>query len=175
MGPTALLPLRRKACLKNPTASARFEPANLGTKGQHATSRPPKPLPLRLPLPYPFQSVCHFCLALSVSPLLLHITSVLPLAFKILRRDGHNNMMIAKDRSPKKRQWEEMHNKRTDVVRLWHSEDRVKVMRMGMYCRGSVERGRCWWLMETEGRVAQDGFNFASHTSIHLAHSLPPQ
>jgi hypothetical protein len=44
---TALLPLRRKACwgffaLKNPTASAGFEPANLGTKGQHATSRPPK-------------------------------------------------------------------------------------------------------------------------------------
>jgi hypothetical protein len=29
---------------KNPTASAGFEPANLGTKGQHATSRPPKPL-----------------------------------------------------------------------------------------------------------------------------------
>ena len=28
--------------LKNPTASAGFEPANLGTKGQHATSRPPK-------------------------------------------------------------------------------------------------------------------------------------
>ena len=27
---------------KNPTASARFEPANLGTKGQHATPRPPK-------------------------------------------------------------------------------------------------------------------------------------
>ena len=25
-------------------ASAGFEPANLGTKGQHATSRPPKPL-----------------------------------------------------------------------------------------------------------------------------------
>ena len=50
MGPTALLPLRRKACwgffppLKNPTASAGFEPANLGTKGQHATPRPPKPL-----------------------------------------------------------------------------------------------------------------------------------
>jgi len=37
MGPTALLPLRRKA-------SAGFEPANLGTKGQHATPRPPKPL-----------------------------------------------------------------------------------------------------------------------------------
>jgi len=31
MGPTALLPLRGK------------EPANLGTKGQHATPRPPKP------------------------------------------------------------------------------------------------------------------------------------
>ena len=30
--------------LKNPTASAGFEPANLGTKGQHATSRPPKQL-----------------------------------------------------------------------------------------------------------------------------------
>jgi hypothetical protein len=30
--------------LKNPTASAGFEPANLGTKGQHATLRPPKPL-----------------------------------------------------------------------------------------------------------------------------------
>ena len=29
---------------KNPTASAGFEPANLGTKGQHATSAPPKPL-----------------------------------------------------------------------------------------------------------------------------------
>jgi len=36
MGPTALFPLRRKACWgffgpKNPTASAGFEPANLGT------------------------------------------------------------------------------------------------------------------------------------------------
>ena len=30
--------------LKNPTVLAGFEPANLGTKGQHATSRPPKPL-----------------------------------------------------------------------------------------------------------------------------------
>ena len=29
---------------KNPTASAGCEPMNLGTKGQHATSRPPKPL-----------------------------------------------------------------------------------------------------------------------------------
>jgi hypothetical protein len=30
--------------LKNPTASAGFEPANLGTKGHHTTSRPQKPL-----------------------------------------------------------------------------------------------------------------------------------
>ena len=30
--------------LKNPTASARFEPANLGTKVQHANCRTPKPL-----------------------------------------------------------------------------------------------------------------------------------
>jgi len=49
MGPTALLLLRRKAYWgffrpKNPIASAGFEPANLGTKGQHATARPPKPI-----------------------------------------------------------------------------------------------------------------------------------
>jgi hypothetical protein len=41
MGQTALLSLRRKACReffrpKNPTASAGFVPANLGTRGQHA-------------------------------------------------------------------------------------------------------------------------------------------
>ena len=46
--PRATLPPRRAEdfllTLKNPTASAGFEPANLGTKGQHATSRPPKPL-----------------------------------------------------------------------------------------------------------------------------------
>ena len=30
--------------LKNPTSSAGFELANLGTKGQHTTPRPPKPL-----------------------------------------------------------------------------------------------------------------------------------
>ena len=34
--------------LKNPKVSAGFEPANLGTKGQHATSRPSKPLILHL-------------------------------------------------------------------------------------------------------------------------------
>ena len=50
MGPIILLPFRRKACwgfflspFKNLTASAGFEPVNLGTKGQHATSAPPKP------------------------------------------------------------------------------------------------------------------------------------
>ena len=42
--------------LKNPTASARFEPAKLGTKGQHATSRPPKPLKLELGI-YVLQSL----------------------------------------------------------------------------------------------------------------------
>ena len=36
--------LRIFFALKNLTTSAGFEPANLGTKGQHATSRPPKPL-----------------------------------------------------------------------------------------------------------------------------------
>ena len=30
--------------LKNPTASAGFKPVNLGAKGQHSNSRPPKPL-----------------------------------------------------------------------------------------------------------------------------------
>jgi hypothetical protein len=49
MEPTALLFLRRKACWeffrpKNPTASAGCEPTKLGTKSQHGTSRPPKPL-----------------------------------------------------------------------------------------------------------------------------------
>ena len=39
-----LLPFRRKACCKNPTVSVGFEPANLGIRGQHATSTPPKPL-----------------------------------------------------------------------------------------------------------------------------------
>ena len=36
--------LRISFTLKNPTALAGSEPANLGTKGQHAISRPPKPL-----------------------------------------------------------------------------------------------------------------------------------
>jgi hypothetical protein len=41
-----LLTLRGRIifALENPTASDGFEPANFGTKGQHATSRQPKPL-----------------------------------------------------------------------------------------------------------------------------------
>jgi len=44
MGPTALLPLRRKTCWgyfrpKNRTASAGFEPESLVSKGQHANPR----------------------------------------------------------------------------------------------------------------------------------------
>jgi hypothetical protein len=35
-------------CPKNPTDSAGCETANLGTKGQHATSRPPKSLDVTL-------------------------------------------------------------------------------------------------------------------------------
>ena len=73
MGRTALLPLRRKACWglfrpKNPTASAGFEPAILGTRGSNPrswvpeastlTTRPPKPLPTELPGP-PIRTRCH--------------------------------------------------------------------------------------------------------------------
>jgi hypothetical protein len=49
--------LRTFFALKNPTASAGFEAANLGSKGQHATPRPQKPLETELQL---FQSVCWF-------------------------------------------------------------------------------------------------------------------
>ena len=45
---------RRRAedffALENPAASAGFEPANLGTKGQHATPRPPKPILMNYPV-----------------------------------------------------------------------------------------------------------------------------
>jgi hypothetical protein len=49
MGPRLYFPSEgRRAedfyALKNPTASAGFEAANLSTKGQHATPRTPKPL-----------------------------------------------------------------------------------------------------------------------------------
>jgi hypothetical protein len=47
MGPTVYFPSKGRLAedifaLKNPTASAGFEPANLGTRGQRATPRPPK-------------------------------------------------------------------------------------------------------------------------------------
>ena len=66
--PKCRLPLRRKAGwgffspLKNPTASAGFEPANLGTKGQHATPRPPKPLKVIYWILNSLCSVRCFCL-----------------------------------------------------------------------------------------------------------------
>ena len=41
--------------LKNPTTSAGFEPANFGTTGQHATSRPLKPLALHIVMSYILQ------------------------------------------------------------------------------------------------------------------------
>jgi len=49
MGPKAYFPSEgRRAedffAFQNPTALTGFEPANLGTKGQHATPRPLKPL-----------------------------------------------------------------------------------------------------------------------------------
>jgi hypothetical protein len=53
--------------LKNPTASAGFEPSNLGTKGQHATPRPPKPLFIRL---YSLSDFGYFGRIRSVSKLL---------------------------------------------------------------------------------------------------------
>jgi hypothetical protein len=42
--------LRIFFALKNLTASAGFQPANLGTKGQHVTLRPPKPLMFIYPI-----------------------------------------------------------------------------------------------------------------------------
>ena len=42
-GTNGFTSLRKDGVLKNSKASTGFEPSNLGTKGQHATSRPPKP------------------------------------------------------------------------------------------------------------------------------------
>jgi hypothetical protein len=49
---------------KNPTASAGFEPENLGSNGQQATSRPPKPLWLTL--------YCHLLVNTETLNLLRH-------------------------------------------------------------------------------------------------------
>jgi hypothetical protein len=48
--------------LKNPTASAGFEHTNLGTKGQHATPRPPKPLSFSISCSVVFYYVLLYCL-----------------------------------------------------------------------------------------------------------------
>ena len=59
MGTTVYFPSEgRRAesffALKNPTATAGFEPTYLGTKGQHATPRPLKPLKnVLIPSPVP--------------------------------------------------------------------------------------------------------------------------
>ena len=46
---------------KNPTASAGFEPANLGTKGQHATARPPKPIVCMYMMENMYRLMLNFC------------------------------------------------------------------------------------------------------------------
>jgi len=79
MGQTALLPLRRKACWgffrpKNPTASTGFEPADLGTKGQHATPRPPKLSEVRV---HPVISSCNQLLHSSHPPDSRYVVSFL--------------------------------------------------------------------------------------------------
>jgi hypothetical protein len=46
--------------LKNPTASAGFEPADLGTKGQHTTCGPPKSLILNLIIAFEASGIQKF-------------------------------------------------------------------------------------------------------------------
>jgi hypothetical protein len=63
--------------LKNPKASAGFEPTNLGTRGQHASSRPPKPLNSCLTYPAPKVYAPYYIVIcdLSGSTKLFHIIS----------------------------------------------------------------------------------------------------
>ena len=66
--------------LKNPIATAGFEPANLGAKGQHATSRPPKLLKFTINLCFniPYSVICIFvshCIDQSISFYLKHFGS----------------------------------------------------------------------------------------------------
>jgi hypothetical protein len=77
MGSTALLPLRKKACWgffrpKNPMASAVCEPANLGTKDQHTTSRPPKPLTNVYNLCVLLKPALHICMSAVPHSLKVH-------------------------------------------------------------------------------------------------------
>jgi len=76
MGPTAYFPSKERGAenffaLKNPTASAGFEPANLGTKRQHATPRPPKPLGKT----YKFKTPCKMTVMYKQILKLLQISS----------------------------------------------------------------------------------------------------
>jgi hypothetical protein len=76
---------------KNPTTSAGFEPANLGTKGQHAISRPPK---LELEENPPFQDVWKEHLKLLI--LFLYYSFNTFLTFKNLAsyiQDGRNAIL----------------------------------------------------------------------------------
>jgi hypothetical protein len=82
--------------LKNPTTSAGFEPANLGTKGQHATPRPLKPLLMDLILCYNVESsdmsfTKHLLIAPTQCTMLIHYIHLLfpyirfGIAFTIIR------------------------------------------------------------------------------------------
>jgi hypothetical protein len=84
--------------LKNPTASAAFEPANLGIKGQHATPRPPKPLKLSsvlVPKPRGQSRLRYFYLAalhLFIHQYLLRNTQVLDSAHRTVFQDSNNSL-----------------------------------------------------------------------------------
>jgi hypothetical protein len=53
---------------RNPTAFAGFEPSNLGTKGQHATSRPPKALIIIINILYFVSFACILCSLVTLPP-----------------------------------------------------------------------------------------------------------
>ena len=85
--------LRIFFALKNPTASAGFELANLGTRGQHATPRPMNILDLNLlVLCFKFRKRCRreFCVVL----LWIYITiPELPLVSKSLHSPSQSNSL----------------------------------------------------------------------------------
>ena len=75
---------------KNPTAWAGFEPGNWGTKGQHATSRPPKPLHSPVTAQISFNTV-EFCLPSNVGDCFVVLTNE-----KILQE--FNEFYVSKNR-----------------------------------------------------------------------------